>query len=233
MTTSASPRTGLTVAGALVAALALAALIAGAALLAVDHGHRDADGFHTTGTRHITTSTRAVVSDRLDADLDGAGWLARDGRLGTLRLTATAAPGRRVFLGIAPAARVDAYLRGVARETVTDVDVDPFTLTTTRQRGTRTPPAPATRSFWTASASGAGRRTLTWDVEGGRWAAVLMNADAAPAVAADLSAGAKVPLLGWLAIGLLVAGVVGVLGGGAMLVAGTRRGARVRTGGAA
>ena len=226
MSTSASPRagarTGVTVAGVIVAVLALAALIAGAAALAVDDDHRDGDGFHTTATRHVATPARAFVSDDLDADLDGLGWIARDGRLGTLRLTAAAAPGGRVFLGIAPAARVAAYLRGVARETVTDVDVDPFTMTTSRRPGTRTPPPPATRTFWTASATGAGRQALTWDVEDGRWAVVLMNADATHGVAADLAVGAKLPLVRWLGIGLLVAGIAGLLAGAALLLAGRR-----------
>jgi len=226
MSTSASPRagarTGPTVAGAIVGLLALAALIVGGVVLAADNGHRDGAGFHTTGTRHIATPARAVVSDDLDTDLDGLGWIARDGRLGTLRLTATAAPGPRVFLGIAPAARVDAYLRDVARETVTDVDVDPFTMTTSRRPGTRTPPPPATRTFWTASATGAGRQELTWDLEDGRWAVVLMNADAARGVGADLAVGAKLPLVHWIGIGLLAAGIAGLLAGVALLVAGRR-----------
>ena len=64
------------------------------------------------------------------------------------------------------------------------------------------PAAPAGESLWADEVSGVGTQTLAWPTQAGKWSVVVMNADAAKGVRADVSIGAKVPLLLWLAIGL-------------------------------
>jgi hypothetical protein len=71
--------------------------------------------------------------------------------------------------------------------------------------------------LWAASASGVGTQTLTWKVRDGDWSVVLMNADGSRGVAADVDLGAKLSFLLWVAIGLLIGGVL-VTGGSTALV---------------
>src|SRR5918999_1824982 len=52
-----------------------------------------------------------------------------------------------------------------------------------------------------------------------------MNADASPGIAADVSVGAEVNFLTWLAIGLLVAGAILLLGGAGLIYLGARHAA--------
>jgi hypothetical protein len=47
-----------------------------------------------------------------------------------------------------------------------------------REGGEQRPAAPAVQAFWVAAAEGAGRQTVSWQVDGGEWAVVVMNADA-------------------------------------------------------
>jgi hypothetical protein len=86
------------------------------------------------------------------------------------------------------------------------------------------PQAPPTEeSFWAASASGVGTQTLTWKVRDGDWSVVLMNADGSRGVGADVDLGAKLSFLLWVAIGLLIGGVLVVGGSTALIVLAARR----------
>ncbi len=62
---------------------------------------------------------------------------------------------------------------------------------------------PGTQRFWAASAQGPGVQRLEWELESGRWAVVVMNADASRGVGADVSVGVKVDWVLPLGIGLL------------------------------
>ena len=119
-----------------------------------------------------------------------------------------------------------AYLDGVAYDEVTDVNYDPFKATYAAHRGVRTPAPPAQQDFWAARASGPGQQTLNWDLQGGTWSLVVMNADAAPVVAADLQLGVKIKILLPLGIGLLVGGLIVLAIGVTMIVFGARGGGR-------
>src|SRR5205823_1449994 len=135
---------------------------------------------------------------------------------------ATRADRGPVFVGIGPRGAVDRYLAGVAHDDLTDIDVSPFRAKYHRVTGEAQPEPPTTQSFWVAKATGEGTRTLTGGVKDGRWSVVVMNADADPGVAADVSIGAKTNLLLAIGIGLLV--LFAILGAAAtvMLVLGAR-----------
>ena len=60
-----------------------------------------------------------------------------------------------------------------------------------------------------------GTQTVTWKVREGDWSVVLMNADGSRGVIAEVDLGAKLSFLLWVAIGLLMGGVL-VTGGSAL-----------------
>ena len=215
-------RTGLIVVGALTGLLALALLAGGGALVWAHGTQRDSEGFYATGSKALATPTYALVSEGFDIGTDGPDWLFRGGRLGTVRVTATGTTDHPVFVGIGPKSQVSSYLASVAHDAVTDFELDPFSVTYARRPGNAIPAAPAGQPLWAADASGSGRQTVTWPVKKGDWAVVVMNADAAHGVRADISVGAKVPFLLWLGIGLLGAGVVVGSGAAAAIAFGAR-----------
>jgi hypothetical protein len=68
-----------------------------------------------------------------------------------------------------------------------------------------------------------GTQTLTWKVREGDWSVVLMNADGSRPVVADVDLGAQLSFLLWLAIGLLLGGVLVLAGSTALIVLAARR----------
>jgi hypothetical protein len=214
-------RVAAVVAGASLALVAFVLLLAGAGLRWVD-GHKDADGFLSTTTERFHTSTYALATDNLDIDGHGSGWVVSSDRYGQVRLRAASNDGKPVFVGIAPTAAVHRYLGDSAYTTVDDIDADPFRATYVDHAGGR-PGAPADQDFWAASASGAGRQSVTWDVRHCDWSVVVMNADGSRAVDAGVSAGADVPILttlGWSALGI---GALLAATAGGLLFLGIRR----------
>jgi hypothetical protein len=67
-----------------------------------------------------------------------------------------------------------------------------------------------------------GTQTLTWEVREGDWSVVLMNADGSRGVVADIDLGAKLSFLLWVAIGLLIGGVLVVGGSTALIILAAR-----------
>jgi hypothetical protein len=225
MSTRRRPRAAkivLLVAAGVAAVAAVATLAGGGALLWLDQTKRDADGYFSTGTHRFASQARAIATDDLDLDVGDAGWLLDDGRFGTIRIEATGTdPAKPLFVGIAPRSAVVAYLDGVRWDRVENVDFDPFRLDLAHHEGGAPAAAPGSQSFWVASTSGPGDRTLTWDVSSGKWAVVVMNADGSPGVDVELAAGAKVGFLLPISGGLLGAGAILVLlAGGLVLLAG-------------
>jgi hypothetical protein len=196
-------RVAATIIGSLLGLLALALLAGGAALLWADQTQRGADGWLSSPHRSFVTPTRALTAERLDLGDVRAGWAPH---LGAVRVRARADGGRPVFVGIAPQARVDAYLRGVAHAEVSNVG--PHGYHATVRAGGRIPRAPAGAGIWAASASGPGTQTARWNAASGRWAIVVMNADGRAGVHVSAQVGARAPWLLGLAIGLLGGGVI-------------------------
>ena len=181
--------------GSLFAIAGLALLVGGFALWGAYATQRDADGYFTAGTERFESSARAITTDELGLliESDTPGWLIE--RLGSVRARAEAP--EDVFIGIGPAEQVAAYLQDVAHDRVDGVDTEPFRVDYRHTPGDREPGPPAEQGFWVAHASGVADQTVTWDLESGRWVAVLMNADGSPGVAADVTFGAQSDLVGW------------------------------------
>jgi hypothetical protein len=218
---STAGRIGLIVTGAVAGVLALGALALGAGALWAD-GEKNDQGYLATDSERFAAGTRALATENLDVDLDGVDWLVDSGELGKVQLEVASKGDEPVFVGIARTEDVTSYLRGVDHTLVTDVDADPFEAAYQRESGNRRPAAPTQESFWAASTQGRGTQTLDWRVDDGDWSVVVMNADGSRGVAADVSAGAKMPFLdelGWSALG---GGGTLLIGALAMIVVGAR-----------
>jgi hypothetical protein len=192
-------------------------LAGGGALLWADQTQRE-DGYLTSPREQFESSSYAIVSEPIDlvsSDPDVADWFLSEDVLGDVRLTVT---GEDIFLGVARSDDVDPYVGAMEHDRVSDLDPPEY-----ERRGGGAPESPpAEQDFWAATASGSGEQALTWRPESGNWTVVLMNEDASAHIDADLRAGAEVDFLIWVAIGLLIAGAVFLLGGAALIYLGAR-----------
>jgi hypothetical protein len=134
---------------------------------------------------------------------------------------------RPVFLGIAPRAAVTTYLDGVAHDELQRLGLPGTTYLA--HPGERPPAPPSTETFWVESAEGTGTQSLTWSAEAGRWSLVVMNADASPEVAVETTAAAKTDLLLPIGIGLLIAALMLLGAGTALIVAAVATSRRARS----
>lgn len=206
----------LIVLGSIGVLFGLALMAGGGFLLWADRTQRD-DGYLTTPSERFATPTYALTRTRLEVDTNGEGWVLNESWFGKVRIRGESAAGKTLFIGIGPQAEVARYLGTVAHANVQDLDFDPFHVTYLPVTGDAPQGPPTEQSFWAASASGVGTQTLTWKVRDGDWSAVLMNADGSRGVAADVDLGAKVSFLLWVAIGVLLGGVL-VTGGSTALI---------------
>lgn len=202
----------LVVFGSLAALAALGVLAAGGTVAVIDQTQRDGDNYVMSPTQGYGTPTYALVSESFETRVDGPDFAVRD-FLGTVRLRSES--DTPVFIGIGPQAEVERYLAGVGLEQVSDLGVDRADYRL--QAGDAPGAAPGAQAFWAASAEGAGTQTLSWEVESGNWAVVLMNADGSQFVDANLSIGARLPHLVWVWVGLLAGGAV-LLGVASLLI---------------
>jgi Domain of unknown function (DUF4389) len=196
----------LAVVGALLGLLAVGLLAAGGGLLWAYGTQRSDDGYFTSPTTELSTGTYALTSADIDLGASPQDWFP-SGQLATVRFEVDSADGP-MFVGIGPEDDVDAYLDGVGVAEVTHVGIRASDVTYRTTQGSAPAAAPTEETFWVASADGTGSQTLTWDLEGGRWAVVIMNADGSQGVNVDVSAAAKVAILLPIAIGVLIAGAV-------------------------
>ena len=203
-------RVVLIVVGVIAGIVAFALLAGGCALVAVDR--RSATTTASSCLRARTSPRRPTPSCRRapTSTPSGAEW-ALDTFLGTVRIRSDSDE-RDVFVGIGPAADVDAYLDGVEHDEVTDLKDEP---NYDRVAGGAPAGPPGDQQFWAESASGTGELTVDWEPEDGVWRVVLMNADAARGVSSDMSIGAELDSVLWIGIGMLLAG--GLLAAGAAL----------------
>ncbi len=155
---------------------------------------RDDGGYFSATVDRLESPTAAITAEDLDlvTDPGSPDWLL-DALDADVRLEVTGATaGAPLFVGIGPAADVDAYLAGVAHDQLIDStgDHSPVYRRSSSQSVSVIGP-PDEQSFWTESATGNGTQRLDWTASSGRWAAVLMNADGSPGIAAEATVGAK------------------------------------------
>jgi hypothetical protein len=190
------------------------ALVAAGGLLLWAHGVHRSDGFVTSPEDRFTTSTHALVSERIDLRT-GADWLPVGTALGDARVEVTADEGDEVFVGVARAADANAYLRGVSRTEVDALGFDSPPGNDDQRPGGAPTSSPADQDFWIAQASGTGLQRVTWSATDGDWMFVVMNADGSAGIDVDARIGAEFPALGTVAWTVLIIGlgvtVVGVL----------------------
>lgn len=209
----------LLVFGSLAALLGAALLAGGIAAVVVDTTQRDEQGFLMSPTREFSSGTYAIVSESIDLSIDGPDWPYAEGLFGTVKLESESA--EPLFVGIAPASAVSRYLGGVPRDEVQNIGDSAAEYRF--RAGTGMPADPAAQGFWAATSTGAGAQDLLWDVEGGTWQIVAMNADASSGIDAELAIGAELPNLLPIGIGVLAAGGLLLVLGGTLIYLGARR----------
>jgi hypothetical protein len=212
------------VAAIVVGALALLpgfGMLAGGTAAAVAQGVATDDGYFTFTPDRVSSDGVAVITDDawLDAD-DGGPWVL-DWLDVDVRLRADGSgPTDDVFVGIARTDDVEQYLTGAPHSIVDDIDGREPRYRV--QPGDAAVVAPGELDIWVASADGPGERELTWEARAGRWSVVVMNADAAPGVAADVEVGARSDAVTPIAVTLIVLGGLTVLTGVGLIVFGAR-----------
>lgn len=204
--------------GSLLALLGVALLGAGGTGVWADLTQRDA-GYVTTGAHEFSTSAAALATEPTHLGSPGVEWLYSPGLLGTVRIRVTPLhAGSALFVGIAHSSDVDRYLAGVGHAVISDF----FGSKQQTVAGGRPRSAPAAQHFWAASTSGPGARTLEWEPHGGSWSVVVMNANGRAGVGVSADLGARMPSVVWIALGLLLAGVVFLAGGGMLIASAVR-----------
>ncbi len=204
--------------GAVLCLIALGLLAGGAALAAAAHS-RDSAGFVTSGPAPIDSDAYAVVVPGIGVNVRGPDVAYARDLLGSVRIRATADdPNQAVFLGLARTRDVDAYLGGVGRDEVRDLDVDPVRTDYTNRAGAAPAAPPGEQAFWEVSDAGTGTRAVEWKLATGDWTVVVMNADGSAGVHADVDVGGALPVLRGTTIGLFVGGGVLLVGGVLLIV---------------
>ena len=211
-------RTVLVIFGSLLILLGGGVLIGGGAGLWLNQ-QQDNDGYFTVGPERFSTDTSALSVPSLDIDVIGPDVFSANDLVGRVRIrmesTNAAVP---LFIGIGRSEDVAQYLNGVGHDELTDIHASPFQATYTSRPGDKTASNPTEQSFWVASDTGTGARTLTWDVADGNWTILVMNADGSAGIDADVSAAAELPAILPIAIVTLIVGGVLLLIGIAVIV---------------
>lgn len=208
--------------GCLLVLPGIALLLGGVGLGAAYVLDRDAAGYITATVDRLESPTAAITAGDLDLVTDPASpdWLL-DRLDADVRLDVVpAGPGGPLFLGIGPAADVDAYLAGVGHDEVVDATGD--TPDYRRSAGQVAIDPPGEQRFWAESATGVGPQRLDWTAASGRWAVVLMNADGSPGVSAEATVGAKAGFVLPLVVVLLGLGAVTVAVAVLLILVGVR-----------
>jgi hypothetical protein len=187
-------------------------LVSAGVVAAIANNAQGPDGYFSTRTVSFSTGTHALTTPRFGSDADTAtvagAPIPRNLDIARIRLEATSPTGNAVFIGIAPRADVEEYLAGVPHSEVRDIRADPVRVRYAEIPGPNRPGPPAEQDFWVESASGSGNQEVTWPVQPGSWAVVVMNADAGRSVDVDVQAGLRIGLLGPLATALLIVGIL-------------------------
>ena len=214
--TNTRPRVVSLVLGSILCVVALVFLTGAGLALWKDRIDRDDQGLVSFGTTDLRTEQYAIVGDLRG---DGPSWLYGSTVLGDARVRATSHGDQPLFIGIARKADVMRYLRGTGYATIYSFEVS---ADTTHPGGAPSGP-PSREAIWSASTQGTGQQTLVWTPRSGDWSVVLMNANAGANVDVRGDASAELPVLPWIAGGLLVIGGAAGFFGALALVRAIRR----------
>jgi hypothetical protein len=210
--------------GALLVLIGLAVLVPGGLLLGAYGTLRDNSGFFETSSRVVSTPGYALVSPDVDMNIGPGGWSwIPKGARAAVRIRATSTGAIPLFIGIGPSDRVTQYLANVAHDELTGYGWMSASVTYRHVDGGPPSSLPGQQDFWVGRQQGTGSQTLEWDVQGGNWTAVVMNADGTAPVTANLSLGARFGILFPIALGMTIAGVVLLAVGIVLIVLGARR----------
>ncbi|MFE4836668.1 DUF4389 domain-containing protein [Arthrobacter sp. NPDC056691] len=207
--------------GTLAALLGLGLLAGAAGVGWLNFQQRD-EGYFTTQPHRFDAASSAITSAGLDVMVSGRlpDVIPSDVAGSILLRGSAASPGKGIFIGVAPQQDAARYLDGVKRSEIRELNLRPFRVDYTEVPGTRSPARPGAQNFWVASAEGTGTQELKWNILPGSWTVVVMNADATAPVSVDLQAGVRSDLLWPLFLWLLIAGIVLLVIGVPLIVAG-------------
>jgi len=200
-------RTVALVLGVLVVLASMVGIAVGGTVAWFDQGRRDDAGFVTSDKGTLSTSSYALVSEDLEIDLGSTSVPHR--WIGDARLRVESATGGPVFVGLASATDVRQYLAGVQYTTVKAIG--PGATTYDHHPGTAPGTAPTDLPIWRMQAAGTGQQTITWPIENGDWALVVMAPDGSRTVSVQADVGATAPALKALWIAILSSSVLFLL----------------------
>jgi hypothetical protein len=192
----------LIVLGSIVGLIGLALLTSGGGLLWGNQTQRDSAGYFTGSAHRVASESFAVTHEGVD--IGHLPDFLDDGKIVRISIDAKSESGAPLFVGVARERDARAYLADVAHSNLRDYNVASEDEKYDSVDGTARPATPASQHIWVASTTGP--EPLKWSPREGHWSVVLMNADGSKGVAADVTLGAKVGYLGWLAAGLLAVG---------------------------
>ncbi len=195
--------------------VATSLLFGGGSLLVLETTLADEEGFIHSSPLDIEVDGYAVVAGPTEIDLT-PDVPVELGEIATFRVQAFSDdPTRGIFIGVAEAEAVEAYLGGVPYAIVEELDETSFSLSYRVDASGELPGPPGEQPFWINATSGAGQQTLEWELEPGNVSFVVMNEDAGDGLSFEAVVGARVPLIRPVATGLLIGGgvtlAVGVL----------------------
>ena len=214
--------------GIVVVLAGLAGAAAGGFGLGAYKKYVGADGYFTSPDQMVGSYGFALTAPNINAQLGPRWekWVPRYGHA-TVRITGTSQLEAPLFIGIAPTAKVSKYLAGATRDRIQSIDLAAGTVQYEHVDGTALPAAPGKQSFWVAKAEGTGKQTLEWNLEPGDWTVVVMNGDATPPVAANMSLAAHFGMIPTVLGEVTASGVILALIGGVFIGLGLRKRRRV------
>jgi hypothetical protein len=119
---------------------------------------------------------------------------------------------------------VNRYLAGVATERVTNLNVDPYSITGIRRSGRLNAAPPTAQRFWVAQASSTRTAAqINWKIRDGQYRAVVMNANGHGGFASTSAIGITIPNIAVYAVAGLLLGLLVAGGGTALLIRATRQ----------
>jgi hypothetical protein len=200
----------------------------GSTLLWVNARHVDNEGFLTSDTLHTVKSSNAVVIGPIELDEVAISVLRTIGVITVFRFEATNNnASKQIFMGVADQSDLEKYLDNVAYDELKGYNLgwrlNFRRVTYVNHPGTSSPSNPTSAPIWAVSAVGNGPKTLEWQTEAGNNSIVIMNGDGSKGIDLDVIVKAKIPSIAGYGVGLLVAGIILLMGGGLMVFFAVRR----------